>query len=147
MFTCKRTGAHWQDGCEKLKLSLSDADKLIFECYAKSGQARAQKYRKAGRNVPGSMEPCPQGLYKVSDIIWYGGKDNFAASGGQGLGPLFVPIYCEKELRRGEFGIHLDTGAPGTAGCIGLQSMEDLRKLVAALRQVDPKELDVDWGL
>jgi lysozyme len=132
---------------EKLNLLLFVDGKIVFEALVKSGQARAQVYRKAGRNIPGSMEPCPQGHYQVGDIIWYGGKDNYAASGGQGLGPLFIPIYCEQELRRGEFGIHLDTGAPGTAGCLGLQNIEKLKELVAVLRKYDPKDLDVDWGL
>lgn len=115
-----------------------------------TGQGWAQIFRKAGRNVPGSMEPLPQGTYEVHDIEWAGGKDVWKASWGPGIGPVFVPVVCKEETRRSAFGIHDDHNrgvAPGSAGCIVTTSQADMRDIVKFLRLYDPKVLYVKWGL
>jgi hypothetical protein len=146
-----KTSEKFADGTFKCKLELFDeGGKEVREWIVCTGQGYAQHFRKAGRNMPGSMEPCPQGTYAVWDISWAGGKDNWKASHGAGLGPVFIPIVCAEEKRRGEFGIHMDynrSTAPGTAGCVGVIGEKDMRDIVDWLRKLDPKILKVDWGL
>jgi lysozyme len=147
----EKTQETFTDNTYKCTLKIFD-DK---EQYAGSwtvctGQGYAQKFRKAGRNIPGSMEPLPQGIYEVFDIEWAGGKDNWVVSHGPGLGPVFVPVVCREEKRRGEFGIHIDYNrgsSSGTAGCIGVLDEQDMREIVQHLRKFDPKVLRVEWGL
>jgi L,D-peptidoglycan transpeptidase YkuD (ErfK/YbiS/YcfS/YnhG family) len=91
------------------------------------------------------MMPLPGGIYSVGDIQW-AKKDDYQASLGAGLGPMFVPVEPQFQTRRSAFGIHADTGAYGTAGCIGVRSTDDLKRLVRALREYDPKRLVVDWS-
>ena len=146
-----RTGKTLDCGCEKLRLFI-DGNLELLDIPACSGQPYAQTFRKAGDdgNISGSMEPLPQGMYAVDAIEWASAKDDYNGSWGKGLGPIFVAVTCAQEHKRGAFGIHLDANrstAPGTAGCVGILTLEDLKTLVKALRQVDPKALVVDWGL
>lgn len=146
-----KSDAKFADGTYKCLLQMFDEQGEVRASWTVcTGQGWAQVFRKAGRNVPGSMEPLPQGSYYVHDIDWAGGKDNWNASHGAGLGPVFVPIVCAEEKRRGDFGIHMDfnrTTSPGTAGCLGVIGESDMRDLVTWLRKLDPRELKVDWGL
>jgi lysozyme len=51
---------------------------------------------------------------------------------------------------RSAIGFHYDENhgaSPGTAGCIGLRSVADLRTLVGWLRDTDPRDLYCDWSL
>lgn len=160
-FTLKRTGRNLECGCEELRLflvstfgegSFAGSRQVWLDIPACSGQPYAQTFRKAGEdgNIPGNMEPLPQGKYIVSNIEWASAKDDFEGSWGKGLGPVYVAVSCDEERKRGSFGIHLDANrdtSPGTAGCVGILNQEDLEKLVSALRRVDARELEVDWGL
>lgn len=114
-----------------------------------SGQANAQNLRRPQdpRSVPGNMEPIPQGKYSIGDIAWASGKDNYTGSHGPGLGPVWIPLTAEFSDDRGSFGIHLDGGYAGSAGCVVLPNIEELKRFVAALREHDPKILSVEWGL
>jgi hypothetical protein len=149
--TLEKTNERFPDRTFKLILKIFDAnDREQKRWTVCSGQGYAQNFRKAGRNIPGSMEPCPQGTYVVHDIAWAGGKDNWDVSHGSGLGPVFVPVVCPDEKRRGEFGIHADynrNSAPGSAGCIVTTTLGDMKDIVVWLRKLDPKILKVDWGL
>ena len=146
-----KTDKRFFDDTFQCVLKLFDQQKkLVASWIVASGQGYAQNFRKAGYNMPGSMEPCPQGLYRVEDIAWAGGKDNWDISWGDGLGPAFVPIICSEEKRRGEFGIHVDynrSRAPGSAGCVVMTTIEDMKNLIQFLRKYDPRELYVRWGL
>lgn len=146
-----KTDKKFADGTYKCLLKMIDENGRVVAVWTVcTGQGWAQVFRKAGRNVPGSMEPLPQGTYRVEDIAWAGGKDNWEASHGAGLGPVFVPVICPDEKRRGEFGIHMDYNrsvASSTAGCIGVIGESDMRSIVKFLRQYDPRTLKVDWGL
>jgi len=157
-FTLKRLNPvmHLSSGCVKLHLQMRSGPeygKKMLDIVVCSGQPDYQFFRKAGdpRNVPGNMEPLPQGVYTVGDIEWANGKNSYTGSWGLGLGPVWVPITCAEEKNRGGFGIHLDANrdtCPGTAGCVGILDLStDLYHLVAALRAGDPKTLVVDWGL
>lgn len=146
-----KTESSFSDGTYKCLLKMFDENKTLVGVWTVcTGQGWAQVFRKAGHNIPGSMEPLPQGTYRVEDIAWAGGKDNWEVSHGAGLGPVFVPVVCFDEKRRGEFGIHLDYNrsvASGTAGCIGVIGEKDMRDIVRLLRGYDPKVLYVRWGL
>lgn len=143
--TLKRTGKKRANGLEILALEF---DGERFECV--SGQPNAQFFRKPGdpRSVPGCMEPIPFGKYGIGMIEWAGGKDNYNASWGPGLGPVWIALPATFADDRSAFGIHLDSNAstsPGSAGCVVIPNESELKRLVAALRKHDPKTLEVLW--
>lgn len=122
-----KTDAKFADGTYKCLLQMFDEQGEVRASWTVcTGQGWAQVFRKAGRNVPGSMEPLPQGSYYVHDIDWAGGKDNWNASHGAGLGPVFVPIVCAEEKRRGDFGIHNDHNRNTAPGCFDIEDTEVL---------------------
>jgi len=117
-----------------------------------SGARGAQTFRKPSdpRSVPGNLEPIPQGRYRIADISWANGKDNYEGSHGNGLGPVWVALDADFSDDRGAFGFHLDANigrSPGSAGCVVFRDVAELKRFVAALRKHDPKTLVVDWGL
>ena len=136
-------------GLEVLDLQLVQDNEILFAWDACSGQPWIkQVFLKGGTGErAGTLYPCPSGEYSVEDIRWYGGKDNYNASGGEGLGPLFVPFEPKFNTERGAFGLHADLGVNGTAGCCGLKDISAIKSLVEQLRKYDPKKLIVDWGL
>lgn len=143
--TLKRTGKKRGNGLEILALEFGGE---LFECV--SGQPYAQSFRKPNhpRSVPGCMEPIPFGDYRIGDIEWASGKDNYDASWGPGLGPVWIPLPANFVDDRSAFGIHLDSNAstsPGSAGCVVIPNVSELKRLVAALRKHDPKILKVAW--
>lgn len=143
--TLKRTGKKRGNGLEILALEFGGE---LFECV--SGQPWAQSFRKPDhlRSVPGCMEPIPFGDYRIGDIEWANGKDNYDASWGPGLGPVWIPLPATFPDDRSAFGIHLDSNAstsPGSAGCVVIPNVSELKRLVAALRKHDPKLLRVQW--
>jgi hypothetical protein len=132
-----------------LALMVGDEQKALFS--VRSGAPGRQVFQKGGTGeLPGTLYPCPQGEYSVEDISWAGGKDNYSVSHGPGLGPVFVPFEPKFNTKRGAFGMHVDENypsSPGSAGCIVVHELQDLKNLVAVLREYDPKELVVDWNL
>lgn len=147
-----RTGAKDARGLEKLRLHHVKGGQVVGELLVVSGAPGAQQFRSGSRSRAGSLEPLPEGRYGIEDIAWAGGRDNYAASWGAGLGPASVPLRYlgPGKTDRSAIEIHYDANAPtspGTAGCVGLRSIGDLRTLVAWLRDSDPRDLYVDWGL
>jgi lysozyme len=118
-----------------------------------SGQPGAQRFRSGAESRAGSMEPLPEGRWRIDDIVWCAGRDVYGpAVFASGLGPVSTPIAYAGPGRteRSAIEIHLDwnrKGAPGTAGCIGIHTLADYRLLVSWLRERDPRDLYVDWGL
>ena len=104
-------------------------------------------------SFPGSLQPIPQARYTISDIMWAGGKDNYVtehAHPTNGIGPVFVPLIKTQNDDRDAFGFHMDwnkSDSPGSAGCVCVNTLDDLKKLVALLRLYDPRDLFVNWGL
>jgi lysozyme len=147
-----RAGRKDGRGLELLKLQYVKAGAVVGELLAVSGAPRAQVFRKGVDSKAGSMEPLPEGRWGISDIAWAGGKDNYTASWGAGLGPASIPLrYLEPgTTQRSAIEIHYDANAgssPGTAGCVGMRSVGDLQTLIGWLRDTDPRDLFVDWGL
>ena len=134
-------------GLKPLCLKIGDEEFLTV-----SGQGYAQNFRLPNdpKSVPGNMEPIPQGDYSIADISWANGKDNYNASHGPGLGPVWVALTAQFKDDRGAFGFHLDSNiveSPGSAGCVVFSSVDELKRFVAVLRKYDPKTLKVNWAL
>ena len=132
-----------------LEIDLRIGDELFSVA---SGAVGHQKLRlpEDPRSVPGCLEPIPQGVYRIGSIEFAGGKDNYEASWGPGLGPVWVPLSATFSDDRSAFGCHLDANintAKGSAGCLVLQNQKELERFVAALRKHDPKMLEVNWGI
>lgn len=139
-------------GLELLNLAYIKPGAAVASLQVVSGAPGRQSFRTGAASKSGSLEPLPEGLYRVEDIAWAGGRDNYAASWGPGLGPASVPLTWQGpgSTERSAIEIHYDANhgvSPGTAGCVGLQSIADLRTLVGWLRDTDPRQLYVDWGL
>lgn len=140
-------------GLVRLKLEYVKDGKPVDSLLCISGQARAQFFRTGKDSRRGSFEPLPEGKWTLSDLKWAAGKDVYNGTvWSDGLGPVkifmdYVPI---DGTRRQAIEIHLDWNKnrfPGTAGCIGINNVADFKQLVTWLRDTDPKELYVDWGL
>jgi hypothetical protein len=146
-----RTGDVDRRGLELLRLEFVVDRIPMEELLVVSGAPGRQGFRRGQDSRAGSLEPLPEGRYRVGDIEWKGGKDVYAGSWGAGLGPVWVGIEYESgTTARSALGIHLDENqgsSPGTAGCVGIRSMDELKRLVSLLRKHDPKLLFVDWKL
>ena len=142
-------------GCKWLTLSIHNGDANPIESInVVSGIPTNQNFEKGSpNNQPGCCQPLPQGDYSVQNRIdWAGGKGNYDASFGPGLGPVWVPIEPLFNTQRGNFGFHLDYGrinSPGSAGCIVFTTVADLKRFVCWFDDPDtaPTSLKVDWGL
>ena len=147
-----RTGKVDSRGLELLRL-VDVVDGIpMGELMVVSGAPGRQAFRKGRESRAQSLEPLPEGRYGIEDIEWKGAKDVYAGSWGPGLGPVWVGLNYQApgKTERSALGIHLDENQgtnPGTAGCVGIRSVADLKRLVAMLRAHDPKSLYVDWNL
>lgn len=131
----------------KLKLEIGSE---VFD--VASGAVGCQALRKPSdpRSFPGNFEPIPQGNYEIGSIQFAGDNDDYETNHSAGLGPVWVPLSATFSDDRGAFGLHLDgniSSAPGSAGCVVVANVDDLKRLVAALRKYDPKTLQVQWNL
>jgi len=147
-----RTRQQNSDKLELLRLQRMKGTTVLAELLVVSGQPGKQVFRKGVDSKSGSNEPIPEGLWRIEDIAWAGGKDNYAANWGAGLGPASVPLTWIGPGNTGRSAIeaHLDSNAsvfPGTAGCVGFRTLADLKTYIGWLRADDPRELLVDWGL
>lgn len=120
------------------------------------GQAKRQAFRSGVESQAGSQEPLPEGKWFIHDILWAGGKDNYNGAvfsiAGNGIGPVTVKLDYKGPgtTRRSAIEIHIDWNrrtSPGTVGCIGIYSIADYKRFVSWLRETDPRDLYVDWGL
>lgn len=134
-------------GLEKLNLQLLDpSGKVVASLPACSGVAGRQNFRPIANEVAGQLEPIPEGSYLVGMVEWAGKKaGTYDVWYSAALGPVWVDLYPARAI-----GAHLDgnrfQGAPGTAGCLGLLTMEDLKTFVYWLITYKPERLIVDWG-
>jgi lysozyme len=140
-------------GCYRLKLDYFRSGSLTDSMFVNSGQPRRQFFRTGPDSVRGSYEPLPEGRWRIRDIIWAGARDVYDKRvHKEGIGPAKIPLDFDPKsgTRRDAIQIHIDwnrANAPGTAGCVGVYSVADFRRLVGWLRESDPKHLYVDWGL
>jgi lysozyme len=142
-------------GCFLLNLEYINKGKLKDRLYVCSGQPTKQLFRTGENSKADSMEPLPEGKWYIHNIMWADGKDNYQGKvfAVKGLGPVTVPLDYKEPgtTRRSAIEIHIDwnktKGSPGTVGCIGVNSATDYKRLVSWLRETDPRDLYVDWGL
>jgi GH24 family phage-related lysozyme (muramidase) len=147
-----KTGRRNGNGLELLDLAYVVDGKAVGTLQVVSGAPGHQAFRKGVDSRSGSLEPLPEGRWGVSDIAWAGGRDNYNASWGPGLGPASVPLRFlgPATTERSAIEMHFDANhgtSPGTAGCVGFQSIADLQAFIGWLRKSDPRDLFVDWGL
>jgi hypothetical protein len=147
-----RTGKKNATGLELLKLESFKAGASMGSISVVSGAPGAQQFRIGTRSRSGSLEPLPEGRWGVEDVQWQAGKDNYSGNWGAGLGPVSTPLRYlgPGTTERSAIEIHIDSNArtsPGTAGCIGIANESDYRKFVSWLRDADPRDLYVDYGL
>jgi hypothetical protein len=139
-------------GLEELRLEYIRNGQTAGSMIVVSGAPGAQRFRKGPDSVAGSLEPLPQGRWQIHRAEWAGGVGNWQASWGPALGPVSIPLTYmgPGSTRRSAIEIHWDANhgtSPGTAGCIGTNSIADLKTILDWLRESDPKELVVDWNL
>jgi hypothetical protein len=145
-----------------LNLDFYRAGKRVARIPAFSGAPNMQgigSFREGDESIPLSNEPIPEGKWVLPGkpgaphitLEWKGGMDNYHASWGPGIGPLWVSLeYAGPgRTRRSGMGIHLDDNAqwsPGSAGCVVFSTLRDLRFFVTQVRACGPRTLWVDWG-
>jgi GH24 family phage-related lysozyme (muramidase) len=118
-----------------------------------SGAPNHQVFRKGKDSHAGSLEPLPEGRWFVHDIQWRDGKDNYTGKVfSAGLGPVSIPLDYKAPgtTARSAIEIHIDFNkatSPGTAGCLGVRTVNDYKTLVRWLRDTDPRGLFVNYGL
>jgi len=148
-----KTATKETSGLFRLKLEYFKDGQSSYSIFVVSGQPNHQKFRTGADSMPKSFEPLPEGKWFMHDIEWAGGKDVYDGKvWSRGLGPVkirldFVPA---NGTRRENVEIHMDWNRqtlPGTAGCVGLNSVSDYRQLVSWIRESDLRDLYVDWGL
>ncbi len=148
-----RTNSRDGDGLCVLKLSYVKDGVIRDSLRVCSGAPSVQRFRTGSSSRSGSMEPLPEGRWRIHDIVWCAGKDDYGSAVFQsGIGPVTIPIdyLGPGTTDRRAIEIHIDwnkSGSPGTAGCIGVHTVSDYKRLVGWLRETDPRDLYVDWGL
>ncbi|MBD2234901.1 glycoside hydrolase family protein [Phormidium tenue] len=151
-----RTGRTAYSGLEKLLLEFVDPKgRVLATLDTIAGAPSKQNFRipEDPASFPGNLEPIPQARYTIGDIQWAGGKDNYKAEHAHptgGIGPVFVPLIKTQPDDRDAFGFHVDwnrSSSPGSAGCVCVGDMPDLKKLISLLRLYDPRDLFVDWEI
>jgi len=116
-----------------------------------SGAPGRQQFRTAAASQASSLEPLPEGLWRMEPPAWAGGVGNWTASWGPGLGPVSIPMTYLRPggTKRTLIEAHLDFNAPvspGTAGCIGVNTRRDMEALLRWYAE-GVREIYVDWGL
>jgi hypothetical protein len=92
------------------------------------------------------MEPLPQGAYSIG-AVEFKAPNSYEEVWNEGLGPVWIAITPKFKTSRAALGLHVDGGAIGTAGCLAVQTIADLRVLVWWMEKYKPAELVCDWGV
>lgn len=141
-------------GCYVLDMAYYKNGRLKDSLEVCSGIAKSQFFRTGVESESRSFEPLPEGKWYINNIYWNGDKDNYnAPSMNRGVGPVTVRLDYKGpgSTRRKFIEIHIDEnrgrGYPGTAGCVGVYNVVDYKRFVSWLRDTDPRDFYVDWGL
>jgi len=106
--------------------------------------ANAKNFRTRANERRGQLEPVPEGVYTLGVLEWKGGPGNYAAKYPLIDSPIWVTIIGHPRY----IGLHLDSGAEGTAGCVGFKTMADLKTFVNWVNGYGYfSRMYVDWGL
>lgn len=148
-----RTNRKDSAGCFVLEMEYFKGGKLVDSLDVCSGAPGRQIFKTGPDSVPKSLQPLPEGKWRVENIKWATGKDIYKGEfDTAGVGPVSVPLTYlgPNSTRRSAIEIHIDWnrgGSPGTAGCVGLYTIADYQRFVRWLRDTDPRDFYVDWGL
>jgi lysozyme len=153
-----KTNKKDESGCFVLKMEYYKDGKLKDFLNVCSGAPGRQAFRTGTKSVPKSLEPLPEGKWRIENIKWAGGiahKDDYSGKFlfNNGVGPVSTPLSYigPGSTRRSAIEIHIDWNrrkcSPGTAGCVGLYTIADYQRFVSWLRDTDPRDFYVDWGL
>lgn len=136
------------NGLYEIWLDAYQGTNHIGRMLVRSGLRGAQNFREWPKQKTGIYEPCPEGRYKLSDLMWAGGKGNYKA-----LWPLInSPIWVELDVKDFEgrsraIGLHFDAGTPGSAGCIVFPDEATMKRFVDWWNGYGGfEEIYVDWG-
>jgi lysozyme len=170
-----KTGMKQPNGLEVLNVALMSGDTPIDRVAAVSGAPNHQAFRLPSKSQAGSNEPLPEGYWDlgepepdhmtkqraaISKLVEFasGVTGDYSKDwpiSGDGLGPVFIAMYCRSWTARSDIGFHVDNNspnAPGTVGCIGIindSGLKSLKKLVSWFddKNLAPQVAIVDWGL
>lgn len=140
-------------GLRLLKLEYVRDGKTIDSIEVYSGVPSRQRFRKGRDSRMGSNEPLPEGRWFIHDILWKDSPDKYYGkvwSAAQGPAKINLSYKEPGRTQRQAIQIHIDgnrRSSPGTAGCVGIRNVADFKTLVAWLRDTDPRDLYVDYGL
>lgn len=129
-------------GVETLRLSLVVDGVERDHVEALSGAPGRQVFRTLANERRGFLEPIPEGIYSVGPLEWAGRPGDYSTMWSEALGPVIAELYAARAIV-----LHLDGGAPGSAGCVCTVTMEGLRRVVSWFEAGQPTEMRVDWGL
>lgn len=169
-----KTGTRRADGLFELEVRLMDGSKVLDRVNAVSGAPRAQAFRLPADSPAGSGEPLPEGYWDLGEpeprprkrtgtpnpLVEFasGVASNLSKdwpADGDGLGPVWVCMYCHSWTARRFIGFHVDNNssfAPGTDGCVGIINDSGLKSLKKFISWFDnptlaPHLAIVDWEL
>lgn len=146
-------------GCFVLKMEYYKDGKVKDSLNVCSGAPGRQAFKTGPKSVPKSLEPLPEGKWRIENIKWAGGKEHKDDYSGKylfpdhGVGPVSTPLTYKEpnSTRRSAIEIHIDwnrrKGFPGTAACVGVYTIADYQRFVNWLRETDPRDFYVNWGL
>jgi lysozyme len=148
-----KTSKKDQFGGFVLKMEYFKDGKLKDSMGVCSGGPGRQVFKTGPNSVPKSFQPLPEGKWRIENIKWATVKDKYVGEfATPGVGPVSTPLTYvgPNSTRRSAIEIHIDWNrrtSPGTAGCVGLHSIADYQRFVSWLRETDPRDFYVDWGL
>ncbi|QBQ73107.1 lysozyme [Nodularia phage vB_NspS-kac65v162] len=147
-----KTKSKDQFGCYILKLDYFKNGVLVDSLNTCSGIASRQYFRKGVDSVARSLEPLPEGSWRIENIKWAGGRGNWNQVFNSGVGAVSVPLtyISPGSTRRSAIEVHIDNNrksAPGTAGCVGVYNRADMERFLGWLHDTDPRDFYCDWGL
>jgi lysozyme len=170
-----KTGRRRPDGLEVLNVTLMNGNTQIDQIEAVAGAPGRQSFRLPSASQAGSSEPLPEGYWdlgepepnpmnhsrsSISKLVEFasGVTNDYSKDwpiSGDGLGPVWVSMYCRSRTARSVIGFHIDNNSlnsPGTDGCIGIINDSGLKSLKKFASWFDDKKdaphvAIVDWEL
>ena len=129
---------------QKLILNAYQGPKHVGSLEVRSGLAHRQNFRTRANEKPGLYEPVPEDIYDLGPLEFAGGHGNYTKLWPTIKSPIWVEIIGWPRW----IGFHFDAGQPGTAGCVGFITMQDLKTFVNWWNGYGGfSKLYVDWGL